>query len=171
MKKFSISIKTKLIIMLITISSTIMFGVTYFNFNANVKLEKKNFIQNSLIQANLFADFTVSALVFNDYEGVEESLMKLENDENILRVIIFDNDKELFAQYNPFNIKDPIKLYKNRVSLESQKDEFLKYGTLKLSIPLKHKDEVYGTLYVEKSTQIITDLLKKRFSMKLYFSL
>ncbi len=171
MKKFSISIKTKLIIMLITISSTIMFGVTYFNFNANVKLEKKNFIQNSLIQANLFADFTVSALVFNDYEGVEESLMKLENDENILRVIIFDNDKELFAQYNPFNIKDPIKLYKNRVSLESQKDEFLKYGTLKLSIPLKHKDEVYGTLYVEKSTQIITDLLKKIFNEVIFFTL
>lgn len=171
MKKISISIKTKLIIMLITISSTIVFAVTYFNFIANVKLEKNNFIQNSLIQANLFADFTVSALVFNDYDGVKESLMKLENDKNILRVIIFDNDKELFAQYNPHNIKDPIKLYENRVSLESQKNEFLKYGTLKLSIPLKHKEKIYGTLYVEKSTKIITELLKNIFNEVIFFTL
>lgn len=171
MKKFSLSIKTKLVIILISISSTIVIGVTYFNFIANVKLEKNNFIQNSIIQANLFADFTVSALVFNDYDGAIENLKKLENDESILRVVIFDLDKKIFAEYNPFDIEEPAKINFKKISLEAQKNEFLKYGTLSFSIPLKHHDEIYGTLYIEKSTQIITDLLMKIFNEVIFFTL
>ena len=171
MKKISVSVKTKLIFTFIAISSTIIFVVTYFNFTANVKLEKSNFIQNSLIQTNLFADFTVSALVFEDYDGVVENLMKLKNDKNILRVIIYDNNKKLFAEYNPLKIKEPAKLYPNKVFLDSTNEDFLKYGTLRLSIPIKHKDKIYGTLYVEKSTEIITQLLKKVFSELILFTL
>ncbi len=171
MKNLSLSIKTKLVIILITISSTIVIGVTYFNFIANVKLEKNNFIQNSIIQANLFADFTVSALVFDDYDGVKESLQKLENDKNVLRVVVFNNEKEIFAQYNPSLIRKPIEVNLNKISLESETNEFLKYGTLKFSIPLKHQDEIYGILYMEKSTQIITELLMKVFNEVIFFTL
>ena len=60
MKNLTLSIKTQLIIIFITISSIIIFVVTYFNFITIVDQEKNSFIQNSLIQANLLADFSIS---------------------------------------------------------------------------------------------------------------
>ena len=55
--------------------------------------------------------------------------------------------------------------------LFEKKDEFLNYGTLKVSIPLKHKDEIYGVLYLEKSTKIITKLLQKIFNDIIIFTM
>lgn len=170
MNKFSLSIRTKLVLTLFAISSVIMFGVTYFNFITNVKQEKNSFMQNSLIQANLLADFTVSALIFNDEEGANENLEKLRSDDNIKRVIIFDNDDTIFSQYNPYNIEKKATIDLNRVLFIEEEQKFLNYGTLVISVPLKHNDYIYGTLYVEKSTKIITRLLKKIFNEIIFFT-
>lgn len=163
MKTFNLSIKTQLITIIILISSIIIFVVTYFNFITIVDQEKNSFIQNSLIQGNLLADFSISPLVFLDKEGAKENLDKLESDKNIQRVIIFDNDKNIFAQYNPHNLDNPSNITYSKITLDNKKDGFLNYGTLKVSIPLKHKDEIYGILYLEKSTKIITILLQRIF--------
>ena len=171
MKNFFLSIKTQLIFTFITISTIIILVVTYFNFITNIDQEKNSFIQNSLIQANLLADFTVSPLVFSDKDGAKENLDKLKNDKNIQRVIIFDNDRKTFAQYNPNNMQEPIKDIKYpKIILEDKNNEFLNYGILKITVPLKHKDEIYGILYLEKSTEIITQLLRKVFRDVLIFT-
>jgi signal transduction histidine kinase len=166
----NLSIKTKLVLTFLSISTIIILVVTYFNFLSNVKQEKNNFIQNSLIQANLLADFTASALIFVDYEGAEENLDKLKNDKNILRVIIFDKDKNIFAQYNPFYINDPANLNSKKISLISTDNYFLSYGTLKLHIPIKFKNQTHGTLYIEKSTKIITKMMKTIFVEVVFFA-
>lgn len=171
MKILNLSIKTKLILIFIAISSIIIFVITYFNFHSNVKQEKNSFIQNSLVQANLLADFSVSALIFRDTDGAKENLVKLKSDDNILRVIIYDNDKKIFSQYNPLNIKEDAQINMEKVLLVSNKDEFLNYGILKLSVPLKHKGKVYGILYMEKSTKIITELIKRIFNDVIFFIL
>lgn len=171
MNKFTLSIKTQLILTFISISSIIIFVVTYFNFISNVDQEKNSFIQNSLIQANLLADFSISPLVFLDKDGAKENLDKLKNDKNIQRVIIFDNDKNIFAQYNPYNLEKPINIEYSEIELDGKENGFLNYGTLKISVPLKHKDEIYGILYMEKSTKIISKLLKKIFTDVTIFTL
>ena len=171
MKKIILSIKTQLIITFIAISSIIIFVVTYFNFISNVDQEKNSFIQNSIIQANLLADFSVSPLVFSDKEGAKENLDKLKNDTNIQRVIIFDNNQNIFAQYNPHKLENPSDIKYQEISLDDKNNGFLNYGILKISVPLKHKDEIYGILYLEKSTKIITKLLKKVFKDVIVFTL
>ena len=170
MKTISLSIKTQLILTFIAISSIVIIVVSYFNFTSNIKQEKNSFIQNSLIQANLLADFSVSALVFRDMDGAKENLEKLKSDNNIQRVIIFDNQGDIFSEYNPLNIREIAQIDMNKVLLVSKKDEFLNYGILKISVPLKHNNITYGTLYLEKSTAIITKLLKKLFSEVILFA-
>jgi signal transduction histidine kinase len=161
MKTKSLSIKTQLTLVFQSISLLIIIVVTYFNFMSNIKQEKNSFIQNSIIQANLLADFTVSALVFDDKEGAEENLDNLKNDANILRVVIFDNKGNAFAQYNPFNVKNKIYIKQIELNFVSKNNDFFNYGTFKLTVPLTQKEVNYGTLYIEKSTKIITKLLKK----------
>ena len=171
MKKINLSIKTQLTLTFITISSIIIFVVTYFNFISNVNQEKNSFIQNSLIQANLLAEFSVSPIVFQDQDGAKENLEKLKSDENILRVIIFDNQESVFAQYNPLNKQNPLNIQIKEVLLEEDKEKFLNFGTLKIRVPIKHQDTIHGTLYIEKSTKIISKLLKKIFSDLIFFTI
>lgn len=171
MNKINLSIKTQLVLTFIAISTTIILGVTYFNFITNVKQEKNSFVQNSLIQANLLADFSVSALIFSDIEGANENLEKLRSDDNIQRVILFDNDGSIFSEYNPLNKTQKATINLNKVLFIKENDEFLDYGTLIISVPLKHNDYIYGTLYVEKSTKIIKNLLKKVFNEVIFFTI
>jgi len=167
----SLSIKTQLVLTFIAISTIIIAAVTYFNFTSNVNQEKDSFIKNSIIQANLLSEFTVSALVFWDEEGAEENLEKLKNDKNILRAIIFDNEENLFAQYNPKNLQDIVPISEAAVYLDTQTDSFMDFGVLKISVPLKHKDKTYGILYVEKSTKLISNIVKKIFNEVIVFTL
>ena len=170
MKKISLSIKTKLVLMLIGISTSIIIAVTYFNFIANVEQEKNRFLQNSIIQANLLADFTVTALIFSDDEATNENLERLKNDKNILRAIIFESNKNVFAQYNPFNFNIPNNI-EEKIFFDENNEHFLDFGTLKIAIPLKHQSTTYGTLYIEKSTELISKLLRETFEDVIVFAI
>jgi signal transduction histidine kinase len=171
MKKQTVSIKTQLTLTFIVISSLVVFAVTYFNFNSNVTQQKDSFLQNSVIQANLLADFSVSALVFMDIDGMNENLDKLKNNKDIRQVVIYDVNKEVVAQYNPLNYKNPESIVPTQVIFDKKRNLFLDFGILKISVPIQHKEKVYGILYLEKSTEIISSLLKKVFREVLGFTL
>jgi signal transduction histidine kinase len=171
MKKLNLSIKSQLTITFIIISSVIIFVVTYFNFISNVAQKKESFVQNSLIEANLLAEFSVTPLIFNDSDGAAETLNKLKKDSNILRVIMFDNTQEIFAQHNPYNIKSPTDIEFKEYYFDTKTDKFLNYGILKITIPLKHNEHIYGTLFIEKSTKIITESLEEVFYDVILFTL
>ncbi|MAD42406.1 MAG: hypothetical protein CL623_08455 [Arcobacter sp.] len=171
MKIISLSIRSQLVITFIIIFSFIVFIVTYFNFSSSIEQKKDSFLQNSLIEANLLAEFSVTPLIFNDIEGAEETLNKLNKDHNILRVIIFDNDKNIFAQYNPSKKQSEINPEFKEYYFDNMNKDFLNFGTLKITIALKHQGNIYGTLYIEKSTKIITTILKKVFNDIIFFTI
>lgn len=170
MKKFSFSIKTKLVLLFMTLSYAIILIVSYFNFVLTINFEKTSFIKNSLVQANLLADFTASALVFEDKIAAKESLEKLSNDKDILRVIIYDINNNIFSSYNPRKNNELVDFNIKSLQIE-EVDKFLYFKSLKLSVPIKHNDELFGILYLEKSTHTITKQLKKVFKEILVFSL
>jgi|GEM_PF-1335638 len=170
MKITNLSIRSQLAITFIIISSIIIFVVTYFNFSSSIEQKKDSFLQNSLIEANLLAEFSVTPLIFNDVEGAEETLSRVKKDHNILRVIIFDNKKHIFAQYNPSKRQLKTKTVFKEYYFDNENNKFLNYGTLKITIPLKHKEHIYGTLYIEKSTKIITTILEKVFNELIFFT-
>lgn len=160
MEKRFFSIKTQLIITFLIISCIVVLSITYFSFASNVKQQKNSFVQNSIIQANLLADFSVSALVFLDIDGVKDNLEKLKNNQDILQVTIFDNENSIFAQYNPNNLENPVN--KGFTNLTNIKNEtLLSSGNLKLFVPIQHKNQIYGTLYLEKSTKFIDESITK----------
>jgi signal transduction histidine kinase len=171
MKITNLSIRTQLAITFIIISSIIIFAVTYFNFSSSIKQKKDSFLQNSLIEANLLAEFSVTPLIFNDAQGAEDTLNRVKKDHNILKVVILDNDKNIFAQYNPSKTQTIVSKEVKEYYFDDMNTEFLNFGTLKITIPLKHQENIYGTLYIEKSTQIITTILKKVFNDIIIFTL
>ncbi len=168
-KRFFISIKTQLVSTFIIIGFLITVVVTYFNFNTNILQQKSSFVQNSIIQANLLADFSVSALVFMDTDGMRDNLNKLTNNRDILQVIVLNSDKNIFARYNPRNLEIPANTSYTDVNIEDV-NRFFDNGILKISVPIQHKNQIYGTLYMEKSTQIINDLTKQLFIKILTFA-
>ena len=170
MNKFSFSIKTKLVLLFVTLSYVTILTISYFSFTLTIKFEKDSFTQNALVQANLLADFTASAVVFEDRIAAKESLEKLSNDKDILRVIIYDSGHNVFSSYNPRKNNDLVRLNLENIELEDV-DKFLYFKALKISVPIKHNDEVYGILYLEKSTQTITNKLLKVFEEILIFAL
>lgn len=165
----NLSIRRQLAITFILISSIIMFVITYFNFSSSISQKKDSFLQNSLIEASLLAEFSVTPLIFNDSQGAEETLNRVQKDLSIRRVIIFDNDKNIFAQYNPSKTNEIISPEFKEYHFDNQNTKFLNFGTLKITIPLKHQEHIYGTLYIEKSTEIITTILKKVFKDSILF--
>ena len=171
MKITNLSIKNQLTITFILISSIIIFVVTYFNFYSSIEQKKDSFIQNSLIEANLLAEFVVTPLIFDDIEGAEDILNKVTKDNNILKIVIYDNNRNIFAQYNPSNILTPINKKFKGYYFDNKKSEFLNFGTLKILMPLNNLEKQYGTLYIEKSTEIITNILKKVFKDLIVFIL
>ena len=171
MKITNLSIRSQLSITFIIISSFIIFVVTYFNFSSSVEQKKDSFLQNSLVQANLLAEFSVTPLIFDDAEGAEETLNRVKKDDNILRVVIFDNKRNIFAQYNPSKINKPISPDFREYYFDNMKTDFLNFGTLKINIPLKHQKHIYGALYIEKSTNSITTILEKVFNDIIIFTL
>lgn len=170
---FFISIKTQLISTFMVIGFVITVAVTYFNFNTNIAQQKNSFVQNSLIQANLLADFSVSALVFMDADGIKDNLNKLSNNKDILQVIVLDSDKNIFARYNPKNLEIPANTNYTDINIDDidNIDNFFDKGILKISIPIQHKNQVYGTLYIEKSTQIVDELIDSLFSKIITFTI
>lgn len=171
MKITNLSIRRQLAITFIIISSIIVFVVTYFNFSSSIVQKKDSFLQNSLIEANLLAEFSVTPLIFNDSEGAEETLRRVKKDNSILRIVIFDNDNNKFAQYNPSGKQGAVNPVLKEYYFDSKNSEFLNFGTLKITIPLKHQEHIYGTLYIEKSTKIITTILQKVFKDIIIFTL
>lgn len=171
MKNKFLSIKTQLVVTFLTISFIVVASVSYFSFTTNIKQQKNSFIQNSIIQANLLADFNVSSLVFLDMDGTKDNLEKLKNNEDILQVIIYDTDKNIFAQYNPNNLETPINNDFTDIRNIDKIKNNLNSDNLKIIVPIQHKDKIYGTLYLEKSTKFINELISKLLMDILKFTL
>lgn len=165
-----LSIKTQLILTFVAISFIILSAATYFNLTTNIELEKESFVKNSLIQANLLADFTVPALSFMDERGTKESLDKLKNDENIIRAVVFDITNSIFVEYNPSNIKAIPEVKEDFVMLDTKDEFFLESGVLYIYLPLQHNGQKFGTLLVEKSTQSISNTIKEMLNEIILFT-
>jgi len=177
-KHSSVSIKKQLVLSFIVISTIIIASVTYFNFTSNIAQEKENFIKSSLIQTKLFADFAAPTLAFWDNDGARENLENLKTDTNVLRAIIFDEKERIFTQYNPSNLRDIVAVNskdifhkKQVVSLVDNNDSFMSFGILKIAVPIKQKDKTYGVLYVERTTDSISNTIKKTFQEVIIFTM
>ncbi len=146
----NISIKNKLIgIIMIVSFFAIVSGFT-FVIITDIKAFKKNMVDNTIVNAELIGEYSVSPLAFDDKTGAEEILKKLQTIPYITNGYIYDNRGILFAAYNRTgNMITP-------PSLREGSSEFIgKY--LHVVSPLNHKNQRYGRIYMRASTVELTD--------------
>lgn len=95
----SLSIKSKIRLMLILISTTALLIASAAFIVQNLQVIKQDTLQNINTLASVIEKDIGAALAFNDEETAEDTLSALAVHKDVLRVCIFDNQKTLFAGY------------------------------------------------------------------------
>ena len=150
----NISIKNKLVgIILIVSFFAIVSGFTFVVIN-DIKTFKKNMMDNTIINAKLIGEYSVTPLAFDDKTGANEILKKLHAIPYIVNGYVYDKKGVLFAAFNKTgNMVTPPTLRENS-------NEFIgKY--LHVVCPLNYKNQKYGKIYLRASTSLLTDKINK----------
>jgi len=165
MKFSNLSFAKQFYATMLGVGFVIMLAGFSFNILSSYNYKKESFIQETKLQANLVADSALAPLMFFDEDGINKNLSHLKAYDDIIQVIIYDNDKKLFARYNP-----------NSKKLETTVTKKLPFFINEdLTYIVKSKIEVngieYGTLYLEKSTLVLKEFLVNSIANVLLFSL
>jgi len=162
MKITNLSLKQQFYLATFGIGFLIVIAAFAFNILSSYNYKKNSFMQESILQAGLIADNSVAPMLFFDKEGTATNLMLLRKYPNILQAIIYDNKDNLFVKYNPDNRDVPIRVEsKDSWFSNPQNSRNAFYSD---TFIVRQKIEVngisYGTLYLEKSTGVLSDFLK-----------
>ncbi|UCE36564.1 MAG: PAS domain-containing protein [Thermoplasmata archaeon] len=146
---YNLSIKNKLIgiILFVTILA-LGLGFTLV-IVSDIKSFKEDMKSQTVVTAQVISEYCVSPLVFKDNAGAEQILAKLADVPAIIRAKVYDTNGELFAEFASSEepeIRSPI--VRERLS------EFVD-NYLYVSQPILYKDENYGTIYLQASTQLL----------------
>ncbi|MCP4117499.1 MAG: PAS domain S-box protein [Desulfobacteraceae bacterium] len=154
MKFRNLSIKKKIIG--IIISSTLVaiflgFGVVIIN---DIRIFKEDMHDNALISAQLIGDYLVSPLVFEDKNGAEEMLARLEGMHAVDNGVLYDDKGLPFASFsrNGQVIETPIP---TNVTFGKFEGNFLN-----LYHPVTFQNKRYGTLYLRFSTALLHEKIE-----------
>lgn len=142
----NLSIKNKLLGLILFVSFTMIvlgFSVVIINY---VYTLKKNMIDNIMINAKLIGEYSVAPMSFDQREGAQEILEKLQTIPSIVNGYIFYKNGELFASYQT---NQNIKIDKQLISHPRHqfKNKFL-HATRQI---IYHNTN-YGTIYLVAST-------------------
>lgn len=147
MAKHRRSLKRKLTIVLVLVSSTVL-ALATLGFAANDWFSlRENILDRLSAQADVIGASSASALLFNDDQAAAQTLTTLHAEEEIVAAMLFDENKVLFASYT--------------------QDE----KTLELALPQAEEGRYQGYFYVkrpvtfygERLGQIVLLLEPKRF--------
>jgi len=148
----NLSIKNKLIgIILIVTAIAITMGLT-IKLIINIENYKSDLVNQSILEANLIADFCVGPLLFNQPKAAEEILEKLHNIPTVSYSQLLDNDGNVFAKFKSYdeNIVFP-RLPINRTL------SIFDGGFLHIYQPVELEENRYGTIYLLVSTEILEE--------------
>ncbi|MEE4198633.1 MAG: response regulator [Bacteroidales bacterium] len=156
----NISIKNKIIgIILLTSSVTLIIGFTIIGIN-DINSLKKNLLANAILNTQLVGDYSVASLTFDDNEGAEEILAKLESLPDFISGAIYDRNGILFASYKRTNdifipplYDDPDNLTRTKYTFES--------GTLTIEDPINYQEYKYGIIITKVDSSLLTEKIKE----------
>ncbi|MFP4024709.1 MAG: response regulator [Thiohalospira sp.] len=161
MKLFqNISIKNQIVgIILLTSSVTLVVGFTIIGIS-DINSLKKNLLANSIMNTGLVGDYSVASLTFDDNEGAEEILSKMEAIPDIVSGVIYDRNGILFASYKKNNDFFISPLYEEPDDLSETKFHFEK-KYLVIEHPINYKGFQYGIIVTTVDTSILTEKIKE----------
>ena len=162
----NLSIKKKLIAIILIATSTVMtigFSVIIYNDINEFKLDVSN---NSIINARLVGDESVSPLAFSDPEGAQEILQRFNSIPSVINAIIYDHNDTIFATYD----KDSSKTIPPPMLIKTALVEY-EGKWLHVHQPITYRDELYGYIYLRVSTHALDNKVNTYLLTILYIML
>jgi len=162
------SIKKQLIILLIFVSGFIATAVFVYSLVTIMSHEKERFVTQTTMEGKLVSDFILSPLAFDDKEGVRENLTLLSSHKDVRHIVVYDQSKQLFTQYNPHGLAVPVL---DRLSSGFMKRWFFDYGEYNLYMPITYKNSTLGYLYLQKESSEIGKYLMSALGAFVLFAI
>lgn len=157
----NLSIKIKLVAIILLISTFSICLVAAFYIYRNYASFKSNLVSDSIAKAKLLGDHCVIPLAFSrNQEDVEVTLSKLKEYPNVISSYVFDQQGQIFAAFNNEKAIAAPMLPTASSSVYFESD------FLHVFQPITFHDEKYGTIYLK----ISTDELKIKNNQILNFS-
>jgi uncharacterized membrane protein affecting hemolysin expression len=116
---------------------------------SNIKSFKEDMKNNTIVTAQVIGEYCVSPLIFEDRSGAEEILATLADVPSITKARVYDINEELFATFA--TSEEPVA---QSPIVQERSSEFLE-NHLHVYQPINYKDEYYGTIYLQASTQLL----------------
>jgi len=147
---YNLSIRNKLIgiILFVTILA-LGIGFTLV-IVSNIKSFKEDMKDHTIVTTQVIGDYCVSPLIFEDSAGAEEILAKLADVPSIVKAKVYDPDGELFAEFASSD--EPVE---ESPIVRERSSEFVDHY-LHVFEPIIYKDEYYGTIYLQASTELLS---------------
>gem|GEM_PF-1459522 len=142
----NISIKTKLIVLIFSVSMFIIFLGMVINSLLGTHVFKKELTYNTTLNANLIGEYCVSPLSFDEDKGAASILEKLRTIPAIEHGYVYDKKGRFFAAYHRTD-----GAYRTPPPLPSVQAKF-QDELLHVVQPIFYKDEKYGSIYLVAST-------------------
>ncbi|MBC8384776.1 MAG: hypothetical protein H8E57_04580 [Candidatus Cloacimonetes bacterium] len=142
----NLSIKRKLILLIfgITILAQIVaFSILSLEYKNHLK---KELLDQSKIQAKLIGEYCVSPLVFDDLEGLNRILKKIEELPFILSAAVYDQKGDLITYHKNTEELEPLPPNEIHEDIYTQK-------ILHVREAINHNDIEYGQIHLRVSTE------------------
>ena len=142
------SIKSKLIIAIVSLLFLALSTYSAFILFVTYKRSSTTLLNESKLQSQLIADYTVTPLLFSDHLGGAEVLTRLKEIPNINAAIIYDDKGKKFASY----IREPGKaVYAQTINTFGDSKRFIDNEII-LSTPITYNGLTYGVVLFYVST-------------------
>lgn len=160
-----ISLRNKLVgIILIVTFFALSIGFIIYTTNSITNL-RSDLKDSMIVNAKLVSEYSIGPLIFDDRNGADEILQKLEKIESIEEAYIFDNKGVIFATFS----RDG----SSTLSAEFIKNEFAEFkgGELLIYQPIEYLNEPYGVIHLKVSTQLLSDKIREQILLMVFFSI
>jgi len=150
------SIKSKLLISILTLLMTALFAFASFLLIAEYKYRNAELLRESTLQANLISDYIITPLLFLDHLGAKEVLSKLDDIPRINAAVIYDQNGKVFT-YNLIDGKD--RDFTSQVDISTKAYIYVNDEII-ITMPILRNETYYGAIVIYVSTrEIATQLL------------
>lgn len=150
------SITSQMVLSLIGTSLFIILFGTLFQVWYSIDHEKRAFIRESRLEADLVVDLITAPMAFFDLQGTDANLRRLHENKNVLLAVVYGPDKMPLITINPGRQPLPNTLPPLGIRYEHPSWTPWKLGKLINILEIKQNGQLLGYLYIEKKTERIT---------------
>jgi len=156
MNRFShFSIKSKLLISILTLLMTALFAFASFLLIAEYKYRNTELLRESTLQANLISDYIITPLLFLDRIGAKEVLSKLDDIPRMNAAVIYDQEGKEFTHHL---INSEERVFPSEIDISAKTKKYID-DELIITLPIVHNETIYGAIVTHVSTREITTQL------------